>query len=184
MTSGLRFDTASLIARKDEATRQLWLNGFNDVIELRAFALPPDIPVRLGDAPGLRAFYDAAARTQAAQVLTLEVVDLEVPAFDGSTKKRLRAVRLMMRAPAKPRGWTFVGSIALPFKRGSFVLRHQATETLTREDLAADADVAHPEHALTRIRYAVEHVAFTASSTLLREPAFESAPWYAFWQRS
>ncbi len=173
VTSSLRFDTAGLMLRKNEADRQLWLNGFNDIVELRVFDKPPDIPVRLRDAAGLRAHYDAAARTQSAQMLTLEVIDAAP----------LRLIRLLMREAAKPRGFTYVGSLAVPFKRGSFVLRHQATEIMPRDDLSADTDASHPAHALTRIRAALRAVKFTPSPALLREPPLEDQPWYAFWQR-
>ena len=72
VTSSLLFDTAGLMLRKSEADRQLWLNGSGDVLELRVFNKPPDIPVRLRDAARLRSHYEAAARTQQAEVLTLE----------------------------------------------------------------------------------------------------------------
>ena len=173
VTSNLRFDTAGLMLRKNEADRQLWLNGFNDVIELRVFNKPPDIPVSLRDIAGLRSHYEVAARTQQAEVLTLEVIDA----------KPLRLVRLLMRSVAKPRGFTYVGSIAVPFKRGSFVLRYQATEIIFRDDLDASSDALHPAHALTRIRASLEAIKFAADPVLLREPPLEDKPWFAFWQR-
>ena len=173
VTSSLRFDTAGLMLRKNEADRQLWLNGSGDVLELRVFDKPPDIPVRLRDAAGLRSHYEAAARTQQAEVLTLEVIDAGP----------LHLIRLLMRSPVKPRGYTYVGSIAVPFKRGSFVLRHQTTEMMPRDDLISSTDALHPAHALTRIRASLEAVKFTPSPTLLRELPLEGKPWYAFWQR-
>ena len=173
VTSSLSFDTAGLMLRKNEADRQLWLNGFNDVIELRVFNRPPDIPVRLRDIAGLRSHYEAAARTQQAEVLTLEVIDAD----------SLRSIRLLMRSAVKPRGYTYVGSIAVPFKRGSFVLRHQATEIMARDDLDSSADALHPAHALTRIRAWLGAVEFIADPALLREAPLEGRPWYALWQR-
>ena len=173
VTSSLTFDTAGLMLRKNEPDRQLWLNGFNDVIELRVFNQPPDIPVNLRDAAGLRAHYESAARSQQAEVLTLEVIE----------QKPLRLIRLLMRSAAKPKGFTYVGSIAVPFKRGSFVLRHQATEVMLRDDLDSSADALHPAHALTRIRASLGAVKFAADPALLREPLLEDKPWYAFWQR-
>jgi hypothetical protein len=124
----------------------------------------------------LRAFYDAAARSQGAEVLSLEVLALP---------QRISAIRLHMRAPAKPKGFTFVGSIALPFKRGSFVLRHQATEVMPREELGAETDAAHPAHALSRIRSNLERIAsdLRLSPALLREARFETRSWFSFWQR-
>lgn len=173
VTSSLSFDTAGLMLRKNEPDRRLWLNGFNDVLELRVFDRSPDIPVRLRDIAGLRSHYESAARTQQAEVLTLEVIE----------QKPLRLIRLLMRSAAKPRGFTYVGSIAVPFKRGSFVLRQQATEVMSRDDLSADTDALHPAHALTRIRASLGAVKFTADPALLREPPLEDKPWYAFWQR-
>ena len=72
-TDSIRFNTSGLMLRKNEPARQLWLNAFNDVIEFRAFDLPPDIPVGLSDARGLRAFYDAGAVAQQGSVIRLEV---------------------------------------------------------------------------------------------------------------
>ena len=93
-TASIRFQTSGLIPRKDEPLRQLWLNAWNDVLELRAFAMPPDIPVRLSDAKGLRAFYDAGANTQKARVVDLETRDVH----------GVRAIWLILEQPAKPTG--------------------------------------------------------------------------------
>ena len=84
-TDGIRFNTSGLMLRKNEPARQLWLNAFNDVIEFRAFDLQPDIPVRLSDARGLRAFYDAGAVAQQGSVIGLEV--RAVQKFRGSTAR-------------------------------------------------------------------------------------------------
>jgi hypothetical protein len=175
VTSSLEFDTAGLMLRKDEADRRLWLNGFNDVLELRVFDKPPDIPVSIRDASGLRSFYEAAARSQSAEVLSLEVLHLP---------QRVSVIRLQMRAVAKPRGFTYVGSLAVPFKRGSFVLRHQATEVMPREDLTPLTDARHPEHALSRIRAHLESISshLRLSPELLRQPRFDAVPWFAFWK--
>jgi hypothetical protein len=175
VTSSFQFDTGGLIPRKDEPDRRLWLNGFNDVVELRVFAKPPDIPVSLRDAAGLRAYYDAAARTQNATILTLETMGLE----------SLTVIRLLMRAPAKPKGFIYIGSLAVPFKRGSFVLRQQATEAMPRDELSAESDSRQPEHALSRIRRDLERYALSLklSAEALKEPRFDPKPWYAFWER-
>jgi hypothetical protein len=175
VTSSFSFDTAGLIPRKDEPDRRLWLNGFNDVVELRVFAKPPDIPVSLRDAAGLRAYYDAAARTQDATILSLETTALQ----------SLSVIRLLMRAPAKPRGFIYIGSLAVPFKRGSFVLRQQATETMPRDDLAPETDRSYPAHALSRIRHDLERhtSSLRLSPEVSKEPRFDPKPWYAFWGR-
>lgn len=157
ITSNVRLDQAGLNSRKSEPTRQVWLNGYNDVLELRVFSSQPDIPVQLTDISALRAYYDAAAKTQNGEVL-----DLEVRQIAG-----VQAIVLTMRSVAKPTGFTYVSSLALPFKEGSFVLKIQALETITRDDLTTATDALFPAHGLTRVRAEINRLA----SSLKLEPA-------------
>jgi hypothetical protein len=102
-TRSIRFQTSGLIPRKDDPERQLWLNAWNDVLELRAFDVPPDIPVRLGDIPGLRGFYASGAQSQNAQVVDLEVREV----------KKVQAIWLILKQPTRPTGTQYVGSVTL-----------------------------------------------------------------------
>ncbi len=146
--------------RKDEPDRQLWLNAFNDVLELRAFSLAPDIPVRLTDARALRAFYDAGAATQNTEIVELEVRDV----------RGVPSLWLMLTQPAKPRGTQYVGSLTLPFKHGSFVMKMQAIEVLTvRESDDPALDATFPDHALSRVRRALHEF----EATVLLDPVLE-----------
>lgn len=142
VTQHIQLDETGLMLRKNEPSRKLWLNGFNDVLELRAFATKPDIPLKLSDLAGLQDYYARAAKTQNAEVL-----ELEVKMVAG-----IKVIRLTMFAPAKPTGLTFVSSLALPYHNGSFVLKIQALETIARDDLTTQADAQHPAHGLTRVR--------------------------------
>jgi hypothetical protein len=168
-TDSIRFNTSGLMLRKNEPARQLWLNTFNDVIEFRAFDLPPDIPVRLSDARGLRAFYDSGAVAQQGSVIRLEVRAVQT----------IRAVLLELQLPAQPRGSTFVASITLPFRDGSFVIKAQAIEVLE-----ADLNNPPPEHALSRVRTTLAQI----ESSLVFDPVLENLagfqddkPWWKFW---
>jgi hypothetical protein len=168
-TDSIRFNTSGLMLRKNEPARQLWLNAFNDVIEFRAFNLQPDIPVRLSDARGLRAFYDAGAVAQQGSVLGLEVRAIQ----------NIRAVLLKLQLPAQPRGSTFVASITLPYQNGSFVIKAQAIEVLE-----ADLNNPPPEHALSRVRATLAQI----ESSLVFDPVLENLPgfqddkpWWKFW---
>jgi hypothetical protein len=168
-TRSIRFSTSGLMPRKNEPARQLWLNAFNDVIEFRTFDLPPDIPVRLSDARGLRAFYDAGAAAQNGTVLGLEV----------RAVGKVRAVLLELQLPAQPRGSTFVASLTLPFRDGSFVIKTQAIEILE-----ADLTNPPPEHALSRVRATLAGI----ESSLMLDPALETLPgfqdgkpWWKLW---
>jgi hypothetical protein len=158
----IKLETAGLNMRQNEERKKLWLNGFNDVLELRAFATKPDIPVQLTDQAALLGYYQRAAKSQNAEVL-----DLSVQVVAG-----IRAVLLTMRAPAKPKGFSYVSSLALPFRDGSFVLKIQALETLTRDDLSATADALHPAHGLSRTR--AEILRLAASIEL--DPSLQKAP--------
>jgi hypothetical protein len=168
-TDSIRFNTSGLMLRKNEPARQLWLNAFNDVIEFRAFDLPPDIPVRLSNARGLRAFYDSGAIAQQGSVIRLEV----------QTIQHIRAVLLEFQLPAQPRGSTFVASITLPFRDGSFVIKAQAIEVLE-----ADLNNPPPEHALSRVRQALAQIesSLVLDSVLETQAGFQDdKPWWKFW---
>jgi hypothetical protein len=168
-TDSIRFSTLGLMLRKNEPARQLWLNTFNDVIEFRAFDLPPDIPVRLSNARGLRAFYDSGAGYQQGSVIGLEVRAVQ----------KFRAVLLELQLPAQPRGSTFVASITLPLREGSFVIKAQAIEVLE-----SDLHNPPPEHALSRVRATLAQI----ESSLVFDPVLENLagfqddkPWWKFW---
>ena len=159
--------------RKDEPDRKLWLNAYNDVIELRAFNLPPDIPVSLRNAKGLLEFYEAGAKAQNGEVLQLEKLELH----------GLACIRLELQLPAKPRGWTFVGSLTLPYKDGSFVIKAQGMEVLeTRQNLEPDTDAQHPEHALSRVRHALDGIeeSLQLDLVLAKLEPFERKSWWPF----
>jgi hypothetical protein len=158
-----------LMLRKNEPARQLWLNAFNDVIEFRAFDLQPDIPVRLSDARGLRAFYDSGAVAQQGSVIRLEVRAVQ----------KFRAVLLELQLPAQPRGSTFVASITLPLRDGSFVIKAQAIEVLE-----ADLNSPPPEHALSRVRQTLTQIesSLVFDAVLENLPGFQDdKPWWKLW---
>ena len=173
VTENLKIDDTGLMLRKNEAHRILWLNGFNDVLELRAFATKPDIPMRLSDLPALRDYYQQAAATQNAELLELEV----------RTVCGVKAIRIAMKQKAKPTGYTFVSSLALPFKNGSFVLKIQALESITRDDLSPRSDPSYPAHGLTRVRSELTRLeqSIQLDSSVMQETSFLKKPFWKFW---
>jgi hypothetical protein len=174
VTKNLKINESGLNLRKNEPSRQLWLNGFNDVLELRAFPTKPDIPVRLTDLPALRDYYQRAAATQNAELL-----ELEVKIICG-----IKAIRITMSQKAKPTGHTFVSSLALPFKNGSFVLKIQALETIAREDFSANTDIDYPAHGLTRVRSELTRLeqSILLEPTVLNQARFEKKPFWKLWE--
>jgi hypothetical protein len=173
VTENLRIDETGLMLRKNEPSRKLWLNGFNDVLELRAFAAKPDIPVSLTDLTALRDYYQKAAATQNAELLEVEV----------KTVARVKAIRITMFQKAKPTGNTFVSSLALPFMNGSFVLKIQALETITRDDLSLQSDAKFPAHGLTRVRSELTRLeqSIQLEPSLMREASFLKKPFWKIW---
>ena len=174
-TRSIRFQTSGLIPRKDEPNRQLWLNAWNDVLELRAFDVPPDIPVSLGDAQRLRGFYTSGAQSQNAQIVDLEVRDV----------KGVQAIWLILKQPAKPTGMQYVASVTLPYQNGSFVMKTQAIEVMTnRSSDNAAQDETFPDHALSRVRRTLREFTDTVllDPTLESEPRFGTKkPWWKPW---
>ena len=132
-----------------------------------------DIPVRLTDLPALRDYYQKAAATQNAELL-----ELEVRIVCG-----VKAIWITMCQKAKPTGYTFVSSLALPFKNGSFVLKIQALETITREDLSPKTDASYPAHGLTRVRSELTRLEQTIQlePNVLLEASFLKKPFWKFW---
>jgi hypothetical protein len=173
VTENLRIDETGLMLRKNEPSRKLWLNGFNDVLELRAFAAKPDIPVSLSDLTALRDYYQKAAATQNAELLEVGI----------RTVCQIKAIRITMYQKAKPTGYTFVSSLALLFKNGSFVLKIQALETITRDDLNPDSDTNYPAHGLTRVRNELTRLlqSIQLEPSVMREASFSSKPFWKFW---
>ncbi|MFN3265582.1 MAG: hypothetical protein ACK41E_01970 [Deinococcales bacterium] len=162
----ISFDTSGLILRQSEQRKKLWLNGYNDILELRAFPTKPDIPVLLSNKQALLEYYQRAAKTQNAVVLDLAVQQVA----------SIRAVYLTMFAPAKPKGHTYVSSLALPFRDGSFVLKIQALETIARDDLSSKSDALYPAHGLTRTRAEIQRLAnsITLEAKLQKAAKFQA----------
>jgi hypothetical protein len=95
----------------------VWFTQDGDGIGLYLFTLPPDLPA-VGSAGALRDFYAAALGASGGQV-----VETSVLAVGGCG-----AVRLIFKAPQQPSGMTYVGSVTIPFRDFSFVIKVQCEE--------------------------------------------------------
>jgi hypothetical protein len=89
-----------------------------DLVQLWRFDLAPDIGAALDDEPAVRAMYrERVARAGAGLV-----------AVDCVTVAAVRAVRVVIKAPMEPRGRIYVGSLTLPFRDFSYVLKVECRE--------------------------------------------------------
>ena len=98
---------------------RVWWNSVGDGIGLYYFAMPPDIKADLGSINDVRKFYRNSSATRG-----LGIIEVETPQVDGCL-----AVRTVFKSPQQPTGMTYIGSITLPFRDFSYVLKVQCMET-------------------------------------------------------
>jgi hypothetical protein len=112
------FDTTGLEAQGDRENVRVWYSGAGDGVGLHYFPIPPDIDADLENVESVRAFYRNSA-TQSG----LAIIEVEVPTIQGC-----RCVRTMIKVPQKPHGMTYLGSLTLPFRDFSYVLKVACSE--------------------------------------------------------
>ena len=129
------FDTAGMTTLPEPPTGQrAWLTSDRDGIFLNYFSKPPDIGANLTSLDALRAFYRKGVSAVGGAIL--EVDALRIAGFD--------AVRMILKLPQKPRGMTYLGSLTLPFRDFSFVIKAQCMEhgvTGLRDSVILDAEL-------------------------------------------
>lgn len=114
----LRFDTAGWTAARDDADVKAWRRETGDVLSAHFFDLAPDISAPLEDLDGIRAMYREMLTASGAALVSADVLDAA----------GVSAVQLVCKAPQKPSGMTYIGSLTLPFAAFSFVLKVQSFE--------------------------------------------------------
>ncbi len=114
--------------------KQVWEHtGHSAVLSLHFFDVPPDIPVRLEDQAALREHYRSLIGSQNGGLVEVAV------GVVGST--RVPVVKTIFKVPRQPRGMGYIGSLTLPLKHCSYVVKIQAEEagmTGMREAVIAD----------------------------------------------
>jgi hypothetical protein len=115
------FDATGMTALGSEnadPTVRGWQASDGDQITLNFFARRPNLPADLDRLDDLRAGF---RRILAKQGLAL--IELETVVINGC-----RAVWLIVKAPQKPHGMTYIGSLTFPFRNFSFVLKAVCVE--------------------------------------------------------
>ena len=130
----IRFETAGLRPRGEPmpGKTRAWGTPDGDGVGVYLFARPPNLP-RARTLAELRAHYDALMEEEGGTVV--DVALIRVDACD--------ALRTIVTV-----GFTYVGSVTIPFRDFSFVLKIQAAD-----------DTRDPE---ARTRRALDHMAATA----------------------
>jgi hypothetical protein len=112
------FDATGLTFGGERNGARIWSTASGDAVTLHYFPIPPDIPVGLGDLAAIR----DASRTAAMQT-GAAIIEVDIIAVD-----ELMALRQVVKVPQQPHGITYLGSITLPYRSFSFVLKIQCTE--------------------------------------------------------
>lgn len=107
------FDVTRHTFKGDRDNVRVWSTPQGDAIELYHHAKAPDIEAAPGDGAGLRRFYERLAAEAGVGVLEVDTVTV-----DGVV-----AVRTLCKAPQEPSGRTYIGSLTLPFRDFSYVLK-------------------------------------------------------------
>ena len=132
--ASLAFDAPGWQVQETNLKKQVWEHpGHSAVLSLPFFAVPPDIPVRLDDQMGLRDHYRSLIHTQHGGLVEVAVGVL--------ANTRINVVKTIFKVPRQPRGMGYIGSLTVPFKHCSYVVKIQAEEagmTGMREAVIAD----------------------------------------------
>lgn len=114
----ITFDAENFTLQGDEDGVRTWYTASDDLISLHYFPLPPNIPADLESLEDVRwAYRQLTADSGSA------IIEVETPAVDGCV-----AVRTIIKVPQQPDGMTYLGSLTLPFRDLSYVIKIQCEE--------------------------------------------------------
>jgi hypothetical protein len=102
------------VVRDRNARMRAWSSAEGDGIALFFFSVPPDVAAPLTDLDGLRRDF----RSKVPALLELERVRIDGCDF----------MRTIFKQPQKPHGMAYVGSLLLPFRDCSWVVKAQCEE--------------------------------------------------------
>jgi len=112
------FDAGEFELQGDDDGIRRWRAPSGDMVGLYYFALPPDIVADLRSITAVRTFYRQIVTKSGAAI-----IEVETPEIAGCL-----TVRLIVKVPPQHPGMTYVGSITLPFRDFSYVLKAQCEE--------------------------------------------------------
>ncbi len=170
--------------------KHVWHTPQGDGLGLFFFPIPPDLPKNARSEDELRQAFSALPTD-------CKFVELRLIAVDGHS-----SVQTIIKAPQQPSGMTYVGSIIVPFRDFSFVLKVQCQERgmtgmreaiilngiLAKGGVARDGsglpvgfspddsklDAEFPKHPLSRLRTVLRHMekSLRLNSTVRQLPPF------------
>ncbi len=177
----VRFDTNGYAAQGEPQPGQIrvWHTPDGDGLGIYYFPLPPDLPANASSVNELADFYQSMLGESGGKLVELSVI------VTGGCS----AIRTILSVPQQPSGRSYVGSLTLPFRDFSFVVKCQCMEiglTGAKEALLFDRSLAEeratkaedslsklpgldsdaerhdeefPDHPVARARRVLDHVA-------------------------
>ena len=114
----ITFNTDEFELQGDEENLRVWYTQAGDALGLYYFALPPDIQADLESEDELRVFYRNSVKESG-----LGMIQVDTLMVDG-----FRAIKTIFKIPQQPTGMTYIGSITVPFRDFSYVVKIQCPE--------------------------------------------------------
>jgi hypothetical protein len=116
----VRFDTTGYAFQGEPLPGQVrvWHTPDGDSLGVYFFPVPPDLPANAASVDELAVFYDRLLGESGGKLVEVRVV------VSGGCP----TVRTILSVPQQPSGRTYVGSLTVPFRDFSFVLKCQCAE--------------------------------------------------------
>lgn len=97
---------------------RVWFTPDGDGLGLFFFPVPPDLPSHASSVIEISAFYESMLANSGGKLVETRITEI-----DGCA-----AVQIILSVPQEPNGRTYVGSVTIPFRDFSFVLKVQCAE--------------------------------------------------------
>ena len=107
------FDTSSLEFQGSFDEARVWSTARGDPVSLHYFPVAPDIAADTSDIQALRKFAREHLSAVGGVLITLDTFVVD----------RVLSARQLVKVPQEPSGMTYIGSVTVPFRDFSFVLK-------------------------------------------------------------
>jgi hypothetical protein len=117
----VQIDTSALLMESESAARRCWLNDAGEPLSLHFFDKPPDLPAPPDEVEILTTWYRRMALQGGLGLVELAAVRVD----------QLPSIRLVLKGildGASGRGRTYLGSLTLPFRDFSYVVKVEYRE--------------------------------------------------------
>ena len=118
LLDSISWDTSDLHLEGDGDGVRVWHTERGDAVSLHYFSLPPDIGADLESIDEVWDFYRQACVNAGGAI-----IEVDNPVIDS-----FPATRTIIKVPQQPHGMSYVGSITLPRRDFSFVVKIQCSE--------------------------------------------------------